>query len=119
MGRPVTHFEIGTRDLGKATQFYGDLFGWEIEAELTPGYRLIPTADGSVGGGLLNVPEGVEPYVTVYVGVENLRATLEKAQALGAKVLVEPTPVSGVGAFAVFTDPDGAMIGILEERQTS
>ena len=116
MGRPVTHFEIGTRDLGKATEFYGDLFGWEIDLELTPGYGLVRTADGSVGGGLLSVPEGVEPYVTVYVGVEDLRATLEKAQALGAKVLVEPTPVSGVGAFAIFTDPDGAMIGIFEEQ---
>lgn len=116
MGRPVTHFEIGVRDLGKAAGFYQELFGWDIDEERTPGYRLVQTAPDSVGGGILQVPEGVPPYVTVYVGVTELRSTLEKAEELGAKIVVEPMPIPGVGRFAMFQDPDGAMIGVFEEQ---
>ena len=116
MGRPVTHFEIGVRDLGRATEFYEELFGWDVGDEETPGYRLVQTAAGSVGGGLLKLSEGVPPYVTVYVGVDDLRASLERAEELGAKVIVDPMPIPGVGVFAMFQAPDGAMIGVFEEQ---
>lgn len=116
MGRPVTHFEIGVRDLGRAAEFYEELFGWEVAPEQSPDYRLVVTAEGSVGGGLLKVPDGVPPYVTIYVAVEELRTSLEKAEELGAKVVVEPMPIVGVGVFAMFQDPDGAMVGLFEER---
>jgi predicted enzyme related to lactoylglutathione lyase len=115
MGRPVTHFEIGVRDLGRASGFYEDLFDWEVDEERTPGYRLVRTAEGSLGGGLLQVREDMPPYVMIYVGVTDLRATLEKAEELGAKVVMDPMPVPGVGSFAVFQDPDGAAVGIFEE----
>jgi hypothetical protein len=115
MGRPVTHFEIGVRDLGEATGFYEDLFGWEVDQERTPGYRLVRTAEGSLGGGLLEVREDMQPYVMVYVGVTDLRATIEKAEELGAKVVMDPMSVPGVGSFAVFQDPDGVTIGVFEE----
>jgi predicted enzyme related to lactoylglutathione lyase len=115
MGRPVTHFEIGVRDLGRASGFYEDLFDWEVDEERTPGYRLVRTAEGSLGGGLLQVREDMPPYVMIYVGVTDLRATLEKAEELGAKVVMDPMPVPGVGSFAVFQDPDGEAVGIFEE----
>jgi uncharacterized protein len=116
MGRPVTHFEIGVRDLGTATEFYEELFGWDVEEERTPGYRLVQTAPEGMGGGLLKLPEGVPPYVTVYVGVDDIRETLERAELLGAKTIVDPMPIPDVGSFAMFQDPDGAMIGVFEER---
>jgi predicted enzyme related to lactoylglutathione lyase len=31
-------------------------------------------------------------------------------------MVVEPMPIPGVGAFAMFQDPDGVMIGLMEER---
>ena len=54
--------------------------------ELIDGYRLVQTAEGSIGGGLLRTPEGVFPYVTIYVSVDDLRATPEKAEELGGKI---------------------------------
>ena len=116
MGRPVLHFEIASPNLERATEFYEELFGWRIGEEQTDGYRLVQTADGSIGGGLLRTPEGVFPYVTIYVGVHDLGATLVKAEELGGKTVVEPMPIPGVGAFAMFQDPDGVMIGLFEER---
>jgi len=40
-------------------------------------------------------------------------------EELGAKVIVEPMPVPGVGKFAMFEDPDGVMMGVFEERSDS
>ena len=115
MGRSVTHFEIASPNLERAAAFYRELFGWEVREEETEGYRLVDTAEGSIGGGLLRAPEGVPPYVTIYVDVDDLTVTLRRAEDLGAKELVEPMPIPGVGSFAMFQDPDGVMIGIFEQ----
>ena len=64
----------------------------------------------------MRTPEGVFPYVSVYVRVTDLRETLRMAEELGGKVIVEPMPVPGVGKFAMFEDPDGVMMGVFEER---
>jgi predicted enzyme related to lactoylglutathione lyase len=117
MGRPVTHFEVAVRDLDRAASFYEELFGWTVEDERMEGYRLVRTTDDGIGGGLLKLPEGVFPYVTIYVGVDDLVASLHKAEELGGKVVVEPMPIPGVGSFAMFQDPDGVMMGLFEEKE--
>ena len=108
MGRPITHFEIASPNLAsRQPRFYRQLFGWSVGEELIDGYRLVQTAEGSIGGGLLRTPQGVFPYVTIYVSVEDLRASLEKAEELGGKMIVEPMPIQGVGTFAMFQDLTG------------
>jgi uncharacterized protein len=116
MGRPITHFEIASPNLESATEFYRQLFDWSVGEELIEGYRLVQTAEGSIGGGLLRAPHGVFPYVTIYVSVDDLRVSLDKAEELGGKTVVEPMPIPGVGTFAMFQDPDGVMIGLFEEK---
>jgi len=50
--------------------------------------------------------------VTVYVQVDNLQATLDKAAELGGKTLVPPTEIPGMGSFAWLTDIDGNVSGL-------
>jgi uncharacterized protein len=116
MGRPVVHFEIASPNLERASDFYRDLFDWQVGDEEIDGYRLVRTGERSIGGGLLRAPEGIFPYVTIYVAVDDLQATLLRAEDLGGKMVVEPMPIPDVGSFAMFQDPDGVMIGIIEER---
>jgi predicted enzyme related to lactoylglutathione lyase len=119
MGRPITHFEIASPNLERAASFYQELFDWDVGAEEMDGYRLVETSDGGIGGGLLRTPEGVFPYVTIYVGVEDLAGTLERAEELGGKTVVEPMPIPGVGRFAMFQDPDGVILGLFQENPGS
>jgi predicted enzyme related to lactoylglutathione lyase len=49
-----------------------------------------------------------------YVAVAGCDATADKARALGGQVLSPPTDIPGVGRFAVFADPVGAAIAVLE-----
>lgn len=112
MANPVVHWEIGGRDLDAMASFYRDLFGWDATG-FDADYRLVTPGEG-IGGGLMRCREGVPAYVTVYVAVEDLAATLARATELGGAQLVPPTPIPGVGAFAMFRDPEGNSIGIIK-----
>ncbi|MFA5786229.1 MAG: VOC family protein [Actinomycetota bacterium] len=112
MAHPIIHWEIGGPDLGKLKLFYSELFGWTM----TPGgpnYMLVQGEQGSVGGGLMQSPEGVPAYVTVYVQVDDLDASLARAAELGGKVLMGPMPIPGVGAMAMFQDVQGNAVGMM------
>ena len=45
----------------------------------------------------------------IYMRVDDLDACLDRAQQLGGKRLVPPTDY---GRFAIFTDPDGNLVGL-------
>ena len=49
-----------------------------------------------------------------YINVEKLDDFLQRAQRLGAKPLMEKTPVPGMGWFAQLKDPDGNVFAIWE-----
>lgn len=112
MANPVVHWEIGGRDLDALTDFYRQLFGWE-PVGYDGNYRLV-TPDGGVGGGLMRCTEDMPPYVTVYIAVDDLEAALAKAEALGGKRVVPPTPIPGTGSFALLEDVAGNTVGLLQ-----
>jgi uncharacterized protein len=114
MGHPVVHFEIGGEDGARLASFYRDLFGWETQ-DAGPGYWLFAPQDGGIGGGLMQTRDDMPSYVTVYVATEDLRASLDEAVRLGAKEIVPPTEVPGVGFFAMFEDPGGNLVGLFKE----
>lgn len=111
MAHGVIHWEIGGRDLDRLGSFYRELFGWE-SAGFDPNYRLVSPSEG-IGGGLMRCQGNMPPYLTFYVSVEDLDATLARVKDLGGTALVPPTPIPGVGAFALFQDPEGNTIGIM------
>jgi predicted enzyme related to lactoylglutathione lyase len=111
MAHPVIHWEIGGRDTERLREFYTDLFGWEIDRR-DPEYSLISTGEG-VGGAIMRTREDMPAHVTIYVRVQDLDQALRRAAALGGKQLVGPTPIPGVGGFALFADPEGNAIGLL------
>jgi predicted enzyme related to lactoylglutathione lyase len=114
MARPVVHFEIGATDAAKLNEFYRQMFDWSVDTSM-PGYGLIAAANGGIGGGILQTREGMPPYLTFYVAVDDLDAALADAERLGGKTVVPPTPIPSVGAFAMFEDPEGHMIGLMKE----
>ncbi|MDF0515621.1 VOC family protein [Agromyces sp. H3Y2-19a] len=113
MARPVVHWEIGARDAAVLRLFYAELFDWEITGDAD--YGLVSPTAGGIGGGILQTQGGVPPYVTIYVAVDDLEGALERAAALGGRTVMAPMPIPGVGAFAMFADPEGNAIGLMKE----
>jgi len=113
MSHPVMHWEIAGRDVAALREFYAKVFGWTMK-DAGPTYLLVEPGEGGVGGGLMKTPDGIPPYVTVYVRVDDIEATLADIAALGGTALMPPTVVSGTVSFAVFRDPEGNVVGLLQ-----
>ena len=115
MGNPVVHFEIAGKDGKKLQEFYGKLFDWKIEVDPAMDYGMVEAGEeGGIGGGIFQTQESVPPYLTIYVAVDDLQAYLDKAESLGGKAVVPPTPIPNFGAFAMFQDPEGNVVGLFK-----
>jgi predicted enzyme related to lactoylglutathione lyase len=115
MGSPVVHWEMMSKDPAKVSAFYEKLFGWKIQNHPEMNYRIVDTGgEGGINGGILK-PEREGPWpgnMVLYVDVDDLAAYRKKVVAAGGKIQVEEQPVAGMGAFSLFTDPDGRMMGL-------
>ena len=115
MGRPVVHWELMSKDPAKVAAFYETIFGWKIQHMPEMDYRLVETGGaGGINGGILK-PQRPEPWpgnMTFYIDVDDLAAYRKRIVAEGGKIHVEDQEVPGMGAFTLFTDPEGRMMGL-------
>ncbi len=111
--------ELYTNDTGAAAGFYANVFGWtSATSSMGPesgDYTEFKTGDNPVGGMMQIRPEWGEapPNWSVYFQVEDCAASLEKAQSLGAEVVVPVTEVDTV-RFAFLKDPQGIYLGLAQ-----
>jgi uncharacterized protein len=111
MANPVVRFEVGAADDQPLVRFYGELFGWGLQA-VADGYTVVDTrGGGGINGGIGRSQSG-EPWATFYVEVEDLQASLDRAEALGGRTVWPVAELPGM-AFAMFADPDGLLVGLL------
>jgi hypothetical protein len=52
--------------------------------------------------------------LTTYFAVDDLEAALGRAAEAGATIVVPATAIEGVGLWAMFADPDGIPIALLQ-----
>ena len=116
MTHSVIHFEIGGPDGPALHDFYHRMFDWKVQ-EGGPDYWLLDPGGEGIGGGVLQTSREMPPYVTVYVAVDDLDQALERAERLGGARVVPPMEIPGVGAFAMFRDPAGNVVGLMHEQQ--
>ncbi len=112
MGNPIVHFEIRSVDPDASRAFYADLFGWSYPPGGFEGYTYVESGvpQGTIPGGI-SPTQGGSPLVTVFAGVTDVQAALDKAVALGGSVVQPATKVPGV-TFGLFKDPQGHVVGV-------
>jgi len=115
MANPFVHVELNTTDLEKAKAFYGALLAWNLQdMPMGPGmtYTLINVGEGTGGGMMTHPVPGAPSMWLPYIGVDDVKASTEKAKSLGATILKDVSEVPGMGWFSIFLDPTGAAIAI-------
>lgn len=109
----VVHLELSAKEPKAAGEFYKKLFGWKIEVDDKLQYVQFMPEEGGIGGGFNPVDENNPAgSVLVYVGTEDIAASLKKAESLGGKTLMPMTEIPGVGWFGIFMDPTGNRVGL-------
>jgi predicted enzyme related to lactoylglutathione lyase len=112
MANPVVHFEVVGTDVQKLAQFYGQLFGWNVDANNPMNYGMVEAQGGEgIGGG---IGQGERPSVTFYVQVPDPQAALDQAVKLGGRVVQPVTEIPGVVTMAQFADPEGNIVGVVK-----
>ena len=111
-------FEIFTKDLANATDFYETI----LNATLTPGsmegfrMSMFPCDLEKGVGGALTQMDGYEPGpggTLVYLNVDgDLDGVLSRIPAAGGTVLKERMDIAPHGFIAIFRDPEGNVVGL-------
>jgi predicted enzyme related to lactoylglutathione lyase len=113
MEHKVIHFEIQGRDGKKTQEFYASLFGWKVDANNPMEYGIVSADAPGIGGGLCQAMG--PPMVTFYVSAPDLAEALKKAERLGGKTVMPPHDVPNGPQIALFSDPDGNVVGLVKE----
>jgi uncharacterized protein len=115
-GPGVVHWEIQARDGAAQQRFYGELFGWNVDANNPMGYGMVKAPGGpSIGGGIGSTAD--VPRATFYVWVPSIDVALDKAAALGGHAVMPRTDM-GMVVMGQFRDPEGNVIGLVEGEGT-
>ena len=126
MSHTIVHFEIPADNPEKLKQFYENVFGWKIEKSPGPiDYWMISTVpvdeqgkptEIGVNGGMMK-RQSPENKITNYILVESVDEYAKKIEDAGGKIIVPKTAVPSIGYWAMFADPDGNVLAILEENK--
>ena len=107
--------DLATTDVARAKDFYSKLFGWSL-VDMPAGPDMIYTMaqiDGKEVAAMSAMgPEqaGMPPHWNVYVAVDNVDASAERAKGLGGSVMMPPFDVFDAGRMAIVGDPAGAFL---------
>ena len=115
MPNPVIHFEIESTDQAATRAFFGEVFGWKTDYMPEMDYALVDTRSEGAGinGGIGPSHGERGSSAAFYIGVDDAQAYLDKAAAAGGEVVAPPMEVSEGVSLALFSDPAGAVVGLI------
>jgi predicted enzyme related to lactoylglutathione lyase len=118
MGNPVMQFQIISKAPEETAKFYASLFGWKVDAGNPMGYRRIDTASTKgIPGGIWPAPPQAPNFVQLFMSVENVKASVERAVGLGAKLIIPPTLLPEGEEIAVLHDPQGMSFAVWRAQE--
>ena len=102
---PIVFFDVAGPDAGKLKQFYAANFGWAIDG-----------SNGIKTPGLPGTLRQDPPETLIYLGVSDIDTTLKAIVSSGGSVVLPRTVVPNVVTLAIFKDPAGNRVGLVETR---
>lgn len=118
MFNPVVYFEIPVTDMGRAIQFYKNVFAFEFEKDIIDHNEmaLFPFSAQHTGiSGALAKGATYQPTnngVIIYFKTINIDHTLKLVGANGGKILYPKTSIGDLGFVAEFEDSEGNRVAL-------
>ena len=114
MSGSLVHFEIPSRDTGRAKAFWGGVFDWSFN-DPGMGMEYWMTRTGENQGGAIFATDG--PGIIVYFDTDDIDGTIARVQQLGGTAS-EKTPIPHVGWFARCVDTEGNAFSLFQSDET-
>ena len=116
----VAWFDISTKDLARAKDFYGKLFDWTFTAVAGTDQAVEINSRGTAIGTIRGADGAISGFNgVVYIQVDDVQSASNKAKTLGATV-VPGFPFNlpnGTGAISLILDPSGHPLGLYSRNR--
>jgi predicted enzyme related to lactoylglutathione lyase len=116
----VAWFDISTKDLARAKDFYGKLFDWTFTAVAGTDQAVEINSRGTAIGTIRGADGAISGFNgVVCIQVDDVRSASNKAKTLGATV-VPGFPFNlpnGTGAISLILDPSGHPLGLYSRNR--
>lgn len=106
------------KDMDESVSFYRDVMGFEVESQHTPGPEIVITLLKGKGDTMVELIKDPQHSIGLYsmgMDVENLETTVEELKSKGAKITLDPVPIT-VGKLAFIEDPNGVRIALIQHH---
>lgn len=106
------------KDMEESIEFYRDVMGFEIDSQydLGPaGAITLLKGEGETMIEIIENPTDEPGLFSVGMDVEDVNATVKELKSKGAKITMEPTPIT-VGILAFLEDPNGVRIALIQHH---
>jgi uncharacterized protein len=111
----LCHVDLVTPDLEQGQKTLTALFGWQFHP-MAPGSSYFVAGPGGMPGGSFDQGTPAPGGPLVYVNVDDIHATLAKAESLGGTTLKPRTEIGGGHGFcAAVRLPDGNVFGLYNQ----
>lgn len=106
--------ELASPDVNGSLSFYGELFGWTSEPfeDWPEPYHYLQNGDQQNGAVRPLGDSGLPPAWIVYFAVEDIEASLSRAESLGASRVAGPIDLGSAAKVGVAQDPQGATLAL-------
>jgi predicted enzyme related to lactoylglutathione lyase len=104
-------FDLITPSPDDAMRFYSSVIGWGTAQWEGPAPYTMWTNNSVPLGGVMKDANGNAHWLG-YISSPDVDATVKQAANFGARVMVQPSDIPGVGRYAVLTDPQGALFAV-------
>jgi uncharacterized protein len=122
VNHPAYYFEIPVTDMDRAIAFYETVLGTTLKRDTIDGYEmaLFPFAQGAAGAtGALAKGDVYRPSkegAVVYFHVDDIKAAVAKAEAMGRPVLYPVKDIGEAGLVAEVEDTEGNRLALSQQR---
>jgi predicted enzyme related to lactoylglutathione lyase len=112
--------ELGSGDPAASAAFYTALFPWSTQTttmEDGRSYTVFQSDEQDVAAMYSLGDPKLASFWGCYIAVQDVEFSAERAQQLGAEMLIAPRRIADKGAMCAFRDPTGAMVALWEAAE--
>ena len=120
MPNDIAHFAIHADDCQRAKRFYETVFGWTFQPWGPPGFWLIETSKGAVGGSLQQRQHPVSGRGMIgfecTIGVADVHTIAAAIEMAGGSIVLKPFVIERVGTLIQFQDTEGNSVSAMQDQ---
>lgn len=110
----ICYIEIPATDRARSSDFYHQVFGWNIRKRADASIAFDDTTGQVSGAWVLGRPPAAAPGLLFYIMVDSVAGTLDAIVAHGGQI-VQAIGADAPEVTARFSDPAGNVIGLYQE----